>query len=158
MAGVVAVWAEAPPFRSAGKLNVLIDGKKAGEVRQGQVAEFTAEEGRHTVRVRAGGSRSNSVTVTVRDDTTCRVVSTSTGLSAVAVMVPILGLVMSVVPGLVFRLRRHHPRPAQAAAPAQTTASAPGEGGASGYTGLWWESDPVLAKRFRKSAGPGGSE
>jgi hypothetical protein len=138
----VAVWAEAPPLRRAGKLEVVIDGDKVGPVRQGEVAEFTAEPGPHTVRVSGGGSRSNTVAVTVAEGETCRLVTSSTGLSVVGAIVPVLGLVLGLVPGSIFRLRAHAKRPATAPAPAARA----GEGSANG---LWWESDPVLAKRFR---------
>jgi hypothetical protein len=150
--GVVAVSAEAPPLRRAGKLGVVIDGHRVGEVKQGEVAEFSVEPGSHTVRVGAGGSRSNTLTVTVHDGATRQVVHTGTGLGTVALMVPLLGAVMALIPGAAFRLRVHHPRPASATAPAGR------EDGAAtgGSVGLWWESDPVLARRYRKASAPDG--
>lgn len=153
MAGVVAVWAEAPPLRRAGKLNVVIDGHRVGPVRQGEAAEFTVEPGAHTVRVTAGGSRSNAVAVTVTDGETCRIASSSTGLGAVAAVVPLLGLILGWIPGLIFHLRTHDPRPAPEPEPALEPAGPVSDGDAGGSTGLWWESDPVLAKRYRKGDG-----
>ncbi|MBM9437221.1 hypothetical protein [Actinacidiphila bryophytorum] len=147
MAGLIVVFAEAPPFGRAGKLGVVIDGHKVGPVRQGETAEFAVESGPHTVRVAGGGSRSNTVDVTVTDGGTCKIASSGTGLGAVATMVPLLGLVLGAFPGLVFRLRIHDPRPAPA--PVHRVS----DGDAGGSTGLWWESDPVLAKRYRKDAG-----
>jgi hypothetical protein len=140
VAGVVAVWAEAPPLRRAGRFTVVVDGHKVGLVRQGEVAEFPVEPGPHNVWVTGGGSRSNTVTVTATDGETCRVVSSSTGLSMLALLPPV-GLLLALIPGAMYRLRAHNPRPAAAAA------APPGGGSPSG---LWWESDPVLAKRFRK--------
>ncbi|WP_327289503.1 hypothetical protein [Streptomyces sp. NBC_01198] len=151
MAGVVAVWAEAPPLRKAGKLGVVIDGQRVGEVRQGEAAEFSVEPGSHTVRVAAGGSRSNTLTVSVDEGATCRLVNKSTGLSVAAAIVPVLGLVMMVCPGLVFRLRVHDPRPVSA----PVTGGAPAPAAAAG---LWWESDPVLAKRYGKASAPEGTK
>lgn len=148
MTAVVVVLAEAPPFGRAGKLGVVIDGHKVGLVRQGETAEFTVGSGRHTVRVTGGGSRSNAVDLTATDDGKYRLVSSGTGLSVAAAMVPLLGLVLWAFPGLVFRLRIHDPGPAQAPAPADHV----NDGDTGGPTGLWWESDPVLAKRYRKSA------
>lgn len=147
MAGLVVLFAEAPPFGRTGKLGVVIDGHKVGPVRQGETAEFTVEPGPHTVRVTGGGSRSNTVDVTVTDGGTYKIASSATGLGVVAAMVPLLGLILWAFPGLAFRLRIHDPRPA----PAPVTPSSDGD--ASGPTGLWWESDPVLAKRYRKNAG-----
>ncbi|WP_405582162.1 hypothetical protein [Streptomyces sp. NBC_01190] len=150
MTGVVAVLAEAPPLRRAGKLGVVIDGQRVGEVRQGEIAQFSVEPGSHTVRVGSGGSRSNTLTVAVHDGATCRVVNSSTGLGTAAAIVPLLGVVMALIPGVVFRLRVHDPRPASAPAPGSR------EDGAAtgGSVGLWWESDPVLAKRYRKASAP----
>jgi hypothetical protein len=150
--GVVAVLAEAPPLRRAGKLGVVIDGHCVGEVQQGEVAEFSVEPGSHTVRVGAGGSRSNTVTVAVHDGAACRVVNTGTGLGTAAAIVPILGVVMALIPGVVFRLRVHDPRPASAPAPGGFEGGA----GTGGSVGLWWESDPVLARRYRKASAPEG--
>lgn len=154
MAGVVAVWAEAPPLRKAGKLRVVIDGHRVGEARQGEVAQFSVEPGSHTVRVGAPWSWSNTLTVAVDDGATCRVVNTGTGLGTVAAFVPVLGLVMAFIPGVVYRLRPHHPRPAPSPAPVARE-----EGAATGRSaGLWWESDPVLAKRLRKESAPEGTK
>jgi len=147
---VVTVLAEAPPFGKAGKLGVVIDGHKVGPVRQGEIAQFTVEPGLHTVRVTGGGSRSNAVEITATDGGEYRMVSSGTGLGVVAAVVPLLGLVLWAFPGLVFRLRTHDPRPVPAPAPAPVDQVSDG---AAGQTGLWWESDPVLARRYRKSAG-----
>lgn len=152
MTGVVAVLAEASPLRRAGKLGVVIDGHRVGEVRQGEVAHFSVEPGSHTVRVGSGGSRSNTVTVAVHAGATCRVVNAGTGLGTAVAVVPFLGVVMALVSGAVFRLRVHDPRPA----------SGPALGGredgaaTGGSVGLWWESDPVLARRYRKASAPEG--
>ncbi|SCE50958.1 hypothetical protein GA0115240_172021 [Streptomyces sp. DvalAA-14] len=146
MAGILAVLAEAPPLRRAGNLSVVVDGHKVGPVRQGEVAEFTVEPGPHSVRVTAGGNRSNAVAVTVTDGERCRIVSSSTGLGLVAI-VPLLGLILMLIPGSIFRLRPHVQR--RAPAPAGQGSS----GHEGGSTGLWWESDPVLAKRYRKGQG-----
>lgn len=129
-------------------LGVVIDGRKVGPVRQGEIAEFTVEPGPHTVRVTGGGSRSNAVDVTAIDGGKYRIVTSGTGLGMVAAMVPLLGLLLWAFPGLVFRLRIHDPRPAPAPVPVDHVS----DGDAGGPTGLWWESDPVLAKRYRKSA------
>lgn len=147
MAAVIMVFAEAPSLGRAGKLGVVIDGHKVGPVRQGETAEFTVEPGPHTVRVTGRGSRSNAVNVTVTSGGTYRIVSSGTGLHVVAAMVPLFGLILWAFPGLVFRLRIHDPSPAPAPAPVDHVS----DGDAGGPTGLWWESDPVLAKRYRKS-------
>lgn len=159
MSGRVLVWAQAPPLRRAGKLTVVIDGAQVGQVKQGEVAPFTVEPGMHTVRVGVGSGRSNTVTVNVADGGTSRVANYSTGLSWVAAMIPLLGLVLVQIPGLIFRLQVQapQPEPAQPTQPAQEPArEAPAEGSvSSGSTGLWWESDPVLSKRYRPTAPPG---
>ncbi|SHL67193.1 hypothetical protein [Actinacidiphila paucisporea] len=147
MAAVLVVLAEARPFGRAGKLGVVIDGHKVGPVRQGETAEFTVEPGPHTVRVTGGGNRSNTVDITVTDGEKYRIVSSSTGLFMAAAMVPLLALILWAFPGLVFRLRIHDPRPVQAPAPEDRAS----EGDMGGPTGPWWESDPVLAKRYGKS-------
>lgn len=100
------------------------------------------------MRITGGGSRSNAVDVTVTDGGEYRIVSSSTGLGVAAAMVPLLGLILWAFPGLVFRLRIHDPRPAPAPVPVDHVS----DGDAGGPTGLWWESDPVLAKRYRKTA------
>jgi hypothetical protein len=145
----VAVWAEAPPLRRAGKLNVVVDGRKAGTVKQGEAAEFAVEPGPHTVRVSAGGSRSRTVAVTVAEGETCRLACTGTGLGVAAAVVPLLGLILGLIPGLVFRLGIHPPRPAPTPPPDDAdTGTGTGTGASNG---LWWESDPALAKRLRKA-------
>lgn len=148
MAAVIVVLAEARPFGRAGKLGVVIDGRKAGPVLQGETAQFTVAPGPHTVRVTGGGNRSNTVEITATDGAEYRLVNSHTGLTMAAAMVPLLALVLWAFPGTVFRLRIHDPRPAQVPAPVDRAS----EPDPDGPTGLWWESDPVLAKRYGKKA------
>ncbi|MFG1805329.1 hypothetical protein [Streptomyces sp. NPDC049040] len=147
MDATVMVWAEAPPLGRTGSFNVVIDGVKAGQVRQGEVEPFTVEPGRHTVRVSGGGSRSNTVTVEVADGETARVAARATGLSTAAVFMPPLAL----IPGLICRLQVQSHRQAPAAPPT-------GTGTGAGANGLWWETDPVLSKRFKTAAPRGDAE
>lgn len=149
MAAVVAVLAEAPPLGRAGKLDVVIDGQKVGSVPRGEAAEFTVEPGPHSVRVAGGRNKSNTVDVTMADGEKCRLVSSSTGLTMAMAMVPLLGPALMAFPGTVFRLRIHDPLPVSVPGPVGGASEGDDAGGP---TTLWWESDPVLAKRYRKNA------
>lgn len=155
MTGTIAVLAEKPPLRRAGRLNVVIDGTKVGEVRQGELAEFAVEPGTHTLAVKAGPSRSNTLDVALAEGETYRAISFSTGLTWIHV-VPLAGLVVGLFPGTYFRLRPPPPRPVPPAQPPDGRSEA---GSGSAADGLWWESDPALAKRFRnetRTGRPGG--
>ncbi|TWF90962.1 hypothetical protein FHX73_1274 [Kitasatospora viridis] len=135
------VWAEAPPLRTAGELTVVIDGAKAGTVMQGTAAPFPLAPGRHTVRVGARGWRSNTSTVEVAEGGTVRLAVFSTGLSTMGAILPVLGL-LGLIPGLIYRLRP------LSEAPAAESVAAAEEASAATGSGLWWESDPKLAKRY----------
>ncbi|MFD7640827.1 hypothetical protein ACFV4P_09240 [Kitasatospora sp. NPDC059795] len=162
MAGTVVVRAEQSGIGRAGTFTVLVDGEPVGRVRQGDVARFPAAAGTREVRVTSKDrTRSNALTVQVGEDSDTSITARSTGLGY-ALFLPVvagftvppiyavttvflLGAVFYLAPGLMFRLRAD-PEPL-AALPAP--AGAAEEGGGSG---LWWESDPALAKRFRKDA------
>lgn len=145
MAGVVVVRTEAPPLRRAGTLDVLVDGELVGTIKQGRSDRFEVAPGPHTVRVGAGISRSNTLTVEVAEGGAHWVSAYGTGFALLAAVLPLL-YVVCVIPGLVFRLRPEDDVTVPAE-PLPPTAA----GGDATSTGLWWESDPKLAKRFRKS-------
>ncbi|MEU3492075.1 hypothetical protein [Kitasatospora cineracea] len=163
MTGTIVVRAEQPGIGRAGTFGVLVDGVRAGQVRQGETARFPVPAGTHTVRVAAKDrTGSNAVTVRVAEDGDAPVTARGTGLGvalllpllagitvppvyAVATMV-LLAVVFRTVPGLMFRVRVDDPEPPAPQAPQA------GAGEGSGGAGLWWESDPALAKRFRKAA------
>jgi hypothetical protein len=160
MTGTVVVYAEPPMLRRAGTFGVAVDGVEVGKVKQGSAARFPVAAGTHTVRVLAKDrSRSNAVTVQVVEDRAFVVTARSTGLQ-IAVLLPLLagiavprvyvmagvlliGALFYAVPGLVFRVRADGDPERRTVQPAE---AAPAE------TGLWWESDPALAKRYRKRA------
>ncbi|MFF0296860.1 hypothetical protein ACFYST_22430 [Kitasatospora sp. NPDC004614] len=163
MTGTIVVRAEQPGIGRAGNFIVVVDGAKVGQVRQGESARFPATVGTHQVQV-TGKDRtsSNTVTVEVAEDRDFLVTARGTGLR-VALLLPVLagtavppvfaaasllvlGAVFFLVPGLMFRVRAEGEpelRPLREAAAGAE---------ASDGNGLWWESDPVLAKRFRKGA------
>ncbi|MFC8448697.1 hypothetical protein [Kitasatospora sp. NPDC057223] len=177
MAGTVAVHAEPPGLGRAGTFGVVVDGVRVGHVKQGTTARFPVAAGVHTVRVTAKDrTPSNTVTVEVLESRDTRVTARGTGLG-VALLIPVLagiavpgiyvvgfvlltGALFRVVPGLLFRVRADSdpelrtapdPTPATPAVLAVPAGDAAGE--QHGGTGLWWESDPALAKRFgRRSA------
>ncbi|MFC1416644.1 hypothetical protein [Streptacidiphilus cavernicola] len=141
MAGAVFIRTEAPSLSKAGKLDVLVDGELVGTIKQGHAERFPVTPGPHTVRVGSGAGRSNVLTVEVPEDGTARLSAFSTGFALLVAVLPLL-YVVCFIPGLVNRLRAEAdldlPDPATAAD------GAPG-------SGLWWESDPKLAKRFRNT-------
>ncbi|MFJ9776729.1 hypothetical protein ACIRVF_36775 [Kitasatospora sp. NPDC101157] len=165
--GTVVVHAESPVVAlRRGCYWVVIDGVRVGTVRRGATARFPVPAGTRTVRIAARDrSRSNTVSVEVGEDREFLVTSRSTGLVyallvpplAPVAMVPayyvfalllLMGAVFWAVPGLLFRLRAVGDSAlpaARAAGPAEPA------GEEQGGTGLWWESDPALAKRFRKN-------
>ncbi|MEV7599074.1 hypothetical protein AB0O91_16990 [Kitasatospora sp. NPDC089797] len=173
MTATVVVHAE-PPLTGLvrGSFGVVIDGVRAGRVRQGALARFPVPPGTHTVRVTTWDpSRSNTVTVEVAEGREVLVAGRGTGLGF-ALLVPPLAVVavdwsyviaallvmlavFAAVPGLLFRLRAvgdsalPEADPADPADPAAPAGPADGEQGGGA---LWWESDPALAKRFRKDA------
>lgn len=169
MTGTILVYAEPAVFRRAGTLGVIVDGVKAGRVRQGTAARFPVAAGTHTVRVAARGRiRSTTVTVEVPEGRDSLVTARGTGL-AVALLLPpvagatvpgpyvmgsvlLIGVLFNAFPGLLFRVRADgapEPRTARDDRTARDRAGDEENGG----TGLWWETDPALAKRFRKGAG-----
>jgi len=166
MTGTVVVYAEPPGIRRAWTFGVFIDGVKVGQVKQGTAARFPVAAGTHTFRVTAKDrTSSNTVTVEVVEGRNFLVTARGTGLTA-ALLLPFLagiavpgfyvmavvlltGALFYAVPGLLFRVRAdgdHELRTVR-----DTQAAEAGEEEHSG-TGLWWESDPALAKRFRKGA------
>ncbi|MCG6499529.1 hypothetical protein [Kitasatospora sp. A2-31] len=142
-----------------------MDGARVGAVRQGEVAHFPVPAGTHTVQVTAKDrTRSNSVTVDVADGGQAVVTSRGTGLG-VALVLPLLagiavpplfvvaaillvGAVLYALPGVLFRVRAEAPAPRPVPTPPAT--ATPGGAAEHGGNGLWWESDPALAKRFAK--------
>ncbi|MEU4115529.1 hypothetical protein AB0F71_13650 [Kitasatospora sp. NPDC028055] len=178
MTGTVVVHAESPVFGlTRHTFGVVVDGVRVGTVRQGDTARFPVPAGTHAVRLATGDlTRSNTVSVQVGEDREFLVAGRGTGLGF-AVLVPALApfamvpwtyvvavmaltaAVLWAVPGLLFRVRAvgdsflpsgpgdEHTGPAGSDGSA---GSAEEEGAGAG---LWWESDPALAKRFRKSAG-----
>ncbi|MDH6132326.1 hypothetical protein P3T37_001711 [Kitasatospora sp. MAA4] len=110
--------------------------------------------GTHTVRFTAKDrTRSNTVTVEVVEGREFLVTSRGTGLAA-ALLTPFLadiavpaiyavgcvlltGALFYAIPGVLFRVRADG-----------TPAGEQGDGGG----GLWWESDPALAERYRAGA------
>ncbi|TQF01829.1 hypothetical protein E6W39_05605 [Kitasatospora acidiphila] len=179
MNGTIAVYAEPPGIGRAGKFWVIIDGVRVGRVRQGDAMRFAVAAGTHTVRVGSGDrtTRSNTVTVAVAEGGESLVTARSTGLKfalivpfLAGVVVPrvyvlgfvvLLAAVFAAVPGVLFRVAvQGLPEPSPVGPPAPPAAdgepaaveAAVGETAAVGGSGLWWESDPALAKRYRKTA------
>ncbi|MFF4818197.1 hypothetical protein ACFY2K_26850 [Kitasatospora sp. NPDC001309] len=176
MTGTVVVHAESPLVALVkGSYGVVIDGVRVGRVRQGAVARFPVPAGTHAVGLTVwDGTRSNAVTVEVGEDREFLLSGRGTGLGY-AFLLPVLArtvlpwyytvvalllmlAAVRAVPGLTLRLRAvgdsylpavHGDERAGSAGPAEGE-SAEGEGAGNG---LWWESDPALAKRLRKSAG-----
>ncbi|WP_330460645.1 hypothetical protein OIB37_29460 [Streptomyces sp. NBC_00820] len=164
MTGTIAVYAEPPRLRRGGTFKVAIDGVTVGQVRQGDAARFPVAAGRHTVRVLAKDrTRSNTVTVDVAENQDFLVTTRSTGLM-VATLLPflagaafphlyVIGAVLLIaavfyaVPGLLFRVRADGDTERRASRASGETADELPNG-----SGLWWESDPVLAKRYRKDS------
>ncbi|MGW2377700.1 hypothetical protein [Kitasatospora sp. NPDC001683] len=165
MTGTVVVHAERPLIvLREGWYRVVIDGVRVGGVRQGGTARFPVPAGTHTVRLAAWDrTRSNTVTVEVAEDREFLVAGRGTGLRfapfvvaplaraamvpwyyVVAVTLPMLAALWA-VPGLVFRVRAV----GDCALPTARAADPADE--EHGGDGLWWESDPALAKRFRKN-------
>ncbi|MFD7081151.1 hypothetical protein [Streptomyces sp. NPDC059918] len=158
MTGTVVVRADEPGLGRSGTWTVVVDGVVVGQVDQGTSARFPVAAGTHTVRVAAkDGTRSNTVTVELTEGRDSRVAAQGTGAKA-AVLLPLLaaitvppvyvvasivliGVVLRVCPGLLFRVR------ADGATAHRAVAAEEEHTG----TALWWESDPVLAKRFRKA-------
>ncbi|MGC0316007.1 hypothetical protein [Kitasatospora acidiphila] len=176
--GTIAVYAEPPGIGRAGKFWVVIDGVRVGRVRQGDAMRFAVAAGTHTVRVGSGDrtTRSNAVAVEVAEGGESLVAARSTGLKfallvpfLAGVVVPrvyvlgfvvLLAAVFAAVPGVLFRVAvQSLPEPGSAGPATQPAAdgepvavgAAVGEA-AVGGSGLWWESDPALAKRYRKAA------
>ncbi|MFJ3641563.1 hypothetical protein ACIPRD_17620 [Streptomyces sp. NPDC090108] len=169
MTGTIAVYAHPPRFRRGGVFAVAVDGVTAGHVRQGEAARFPVTPGTHTVRILAKDrTRSNTVTVDVVEGRDFLVTTRSTGLIA-GFLIPLvlgfsfpyaytlgalllLGAACWAVPGLLFRVRAegvHERRTARS----DTGTGTPAGNDAPAGNGLWWESDPVLAKRIRDRSG-----
>jgi hypothetical protein len=148
--GTIAVYAKPPAIGRAGLLWVVIDGERVGQVKQGEAGRFPVPVGPHTVRTALWDrSRSNTVTVEVAEGKDSLVTVGSTGLRYATLLAPILGVLLYAIPGALFWVRvADVPEPA-AADPVEPAVA--GEQSAGG-SGLWWESDPALAKRFRKNA------
>nr|WSX51381.1 hypothetical protein OG409_22035 [Streptomyces sp. NBC_00974] len=161
MTGTIVVRAEQPGLGRPGTFGVVVGKVTVGRVDQGTTARFPVAVGTHTVRVVGKDrSRSNTATVEVAEGQDVLVTAQGTGLKA-AVLLPLLagisvppiyvvasialiGALFYAVPGLLFRVRTD-----RAAEPVPTgDAGTPQE--EHGGTGLWWETDPALAKRFRK--------
>ncbi|MFF9641471.1 hypothetical protein [Kitasatospora aureofaciens] len=173
MAGTVVVHAEPPVIAlRRGWYRVVIDGVRVGGVRQGGTARFPVSAGTHTVRIAAWDrSRSNAVAVEVGEDREFLVTGRSTGFLYAPLVVGPLAHYATVawyciaaltlpmyaalwaVPGLLFRLRAVGDCALPPARPTGPAADRAGPAvGEDGGAGLWWESDPVLAKRLRKDA------
>ncbi|ARP70003.1 hypothetical protein LK07_09645 [Streptomyces pluripotens] len=168
MSGTVVVHAEPPGgIRRAGTFRVVVDGVKAGQVKQGTTVRLPVPAGTHTVRVTGRDrTRSNTVTVEVAEGRDVLVTARGTGMVAFLALPFMVGaalprgyglalflltaVVVFAVPGLMFRVRD------DGDPELRTTRPAPADGAGEeehGGIGLWWESDPVLAKRFRRSSG-----
>ncbi|MGW6685526.1 hypothetical protein [Streptomyces sp. NPDC054961] len=163
MSGTIVVRAEQPGLGRAGTFDVVVGDVTVGRVGQGAAARFPVAVGTHTVRVVGKDrSRSNTATVDVAEGQDVLVTAQGTGLKA-AVLLPLLagisvpaiyvvasiaviGALFYAVPGLLFRVRTDRD-----AEPATTGDARTPEEEHSG-TGLWWETDPALAKRLRKNA------
>lgn len=143
MAGEMVIRAEAPPLRTAGTLGVVVDGERVGEVKQGGVARFPLDPGPHTVRVTVKGGRSKDVAFEMPEEGAFRIEVTSTGMSLLVGILPIL-YPLSFIPGFAHQVTARGVAPADV--PAQAEAADPGE---AAPNGLWWQSDPKLAKRFQ---------
>ncbi|MDH6113128.1 hypothetical protein P3T36_005607 [Kitasatospora sp. MAP12-15] len=138
--GELFIRTEAPALGKAWLLGVFVDGVRVGKVRQGESGRFAVEPGTRSVRVGVGGGRSNTITVEVGEGAPCPVTAYNTGYSMMVTIVPLILGVLAFIPGFVFRLR------AGVVAPAVVP-----EESVQGPAGLWWESDPKLAKRYGKS-------
>ncbi|MFI9366771.1 hypothetical protein ACIG5E_37865 [Kitasatospora sp. NPDC053057] len=170
MTGTVVVHAEPPLIAlRKGWYWVVIDGVRVGGVKQGGTARFPVPAGTHTVRISAWDrTRSNAVTVEVGEDREFLVTGRGTGSRWVllvpslahyamipwyciaAVMLPMYAALWA-VPGLMFRVRAVGDSALPSAEPARPAEPADPAGKEHGGNGLWWESDPALAKRFRKN-------
>ncbi|MFD7450612.1 hypothetical protein [Kitasatospora sp. NPDC059827] len=169
MTGTVVVHAESPVFGlTRHTFGVVVDGVRVGAVRQGDTARFPVQAGARAVRLATRDlSRSNTVTVEVGEDREFLVAGRGTGLGF-AVLVPalapfamvpwpyvvavilLMGVTLWTVPGLLFRVRAVGDSYLPAVHGDESAGPAEEE---SVGNGLWWESDPALAKRLRKSAG-----
>lgn len=165
MTGTVVVHADQPGLGRAGTLSVVIDDVTVGQVEQGGTARFPTAVGTHTVRVVGKDrTRSNTVTVESAEGQDFLVTAQGTGLKA-AVLLPLLagisvpglyvvgcmlliGVLFYAVPGLLFRVRAVGGPGLRNAEGVRAEEAAEAHAGA----GLWWETDPALAKRFRKSS------
>ncbi|WP_371614093.1 hypothetical protein [Streptomyces sp. NBC_00454] len=161
MTGTVVVRAEQPGLGRAGAFSVVVDKMTVGRVDQGTTARFFVAVGTHEVRVTGRDrTRSNTVTVDVAEGQDVLVAAQGTGLKA-AILLPLLagisvpafyvvatilltGALFYAVPGLLFRVRVF------GGAELRSTQDVPGVEEEQSGTGLWWETDPALAKRFRK--------
>ncbi|MFJ9692489.1 hypothetical protein [Kitasatospora sp. NPDC101183] len=157
MASTIAVHAEPPKFGRRGTFRVVVDDVLAGQVKQGETLRVPVPAGAHTVRVTAKDRvRSNTLTVQAVEGLEHVVAARGTGLHiALALLVGVsvaavpwgglvaalvVAAVLYAVPGLLFRVHPVAvPQPWSAPVPEQPQAG-----------GLWWESDPALAKRYRK--------
>ncbi|MFF2078012.1 hypothetical protein ACFVXG_25050 [Kitasatospora sp. NPDC058162] len=166
MTGTVVVHAERPFLALwRGSFGVEIDGVRVGSVRQGALARFPVPAGVHTVRLAAWDrTRSNTVAVEVGEDREFLVTARGSGLRFAFAALPLaraaqipwyyvsavalaMAAVFWAVPGLRFRVRAV----GDSYLPADRTAESAGlPEEEHGGNGLWWESDPALAKRFRK--------
>ncbi|MET9466781.1 hypothetical protein ABZY44_18635 [Streptomyces sp. NPDC006544] len=164
MTGTIVVRAEQPGLGRAGTFSVVVGEETVGRVDQGTTARFPVAVGTHTIRVVGKDrSRSNTATVEVAEGQDVLVTAQGTGLKA-AVLLPLLagvsvppiyvvasialiGALFYAVPGLLFRVRA---AVGDAAPPATRGPHTPEEEHSG--TSLWWETDPALAKRFRKDA------
>ncbi|MFD5462931.1 hypothetical protein ACFWIQ_08885 [Kitasatospora sp. NPDC127059] len=168
MTATVVVHAEPPLFAlRRGCYGVEIDGVPVGRVKQGTLARFPVPAGLHTVRLATWDrTRSNTVTVEAGEGREFLLTGRGTGLRfaflalplarftvlpwyGVAAVLLLMGAVFWAVPGLLFRLRVVGDSALPGAGPARPAEPAEEEQGANG---LWWETDPALAKRFRKDA------
>lgn len=174
MTGTVVVHAERPFLALwRGSFGVEIDGVRVGSVRQGALARFPVPAGVHTVRLAAWDrTRSNTVAVEVGEDREFLVTARGSGLRFAFAALPLaraaqipwyyvsavalaMAAVVWTVPGLLFRVQAvgdsYLPAdPADPADRATRPAEPAGPEEEHSGNGLWWESDPALAKRFRK--------
>jgi len=146
--GVLIVHAETPELRRAARLTVSIDGAKAGEVLQGTAESFPLPAGRHTVRVERAQQPSKEIAVEIAEGGEFVVRAACTGFAMLSAVIPVFA-VFGLIPGVTYRLEAlGTPPPAPASSPGRD----PKPEAAAPAGALWWEADPLLAKRVRKQS------
>jgi hypothetical protein len=87
MQGAIRVTRRRAPWRDALRSYVvLIDGKRAGKIRQGATKDFLVQPGRHSLRLKIDWKGSDELTVEVQQDKTASFVCEPGGSALTAAM------------------------------------------------------------------------